>query len=204
MAGSPLASSRWGGGRFASPRRRGTLRWSTWSPDGKAIFTRRMAETRSTLIVTRDPTTGQEKELYRAAFPVRLSNLAVSPDARRLAFVSSDEKRGTTIEVVPTLGGEGPREVVRLPTRANSAFALAWTPNSRDIIYARGFSTATDQKPNLGLWMISAEGGVPRNLGLAMNGLPFGLSVHPEGRRLAFTAGIARRAEVWVLKDLLR
>ena len=117
---------------------------------------------------------------------------------------------------MPTSGGEAPREVVRLPARANSAFALAWTPNSREIIYAHGFSTA-DQKPKgvdvdaywddkaeLGLWMISAEGGVTRNLGPAMNGRPFGLSVHPDGRRIAVTAGTPRRPEVWVLKGLLK
>ena len=60
-----------------------------------------------------------------------------------------------------------------------------------------------DEKTELGLWMISGEGGVLRNLGLAMNGRPFGLSVHPDGRRIAFTAGTPRRPEVWVLENFL-
>ena len=42
-----------------------------------------------------------------------------------------------------------------------------------------------------------------RNLGLVMEGLePYGLSVHPDGKRIAFTAGTDRE-EVWVLKDFL-
>jgi len=178
-------------------------RGAAWSPDGKTIFTRMMRETRSMVIATRDPTTGQEKELYRAALPVRLSNLAVSPDARRLAFVSSDEQGGTTIEVVPTSGSEAPREVIRLPARANSAVALAWTPNSRDLIYARGVR-ADGQKPSLSLWLIWAQRGEPRNLGSRIDGLPYGLSVHPDGQQIAFTAGTGRRVEVWLMKDLLR
>ena len=60
-----------------------------------------------------------------------------------------------------------------------------------------------EEKPELGLWMISGEGGERRNLGLAMNGRPFGLCVHPDGRRIAFTSGTPRRPEVWVLKNLL-
>jgi Tol biopolymer transport system component len=180
----------------------GDPRWSTWSPDGQSIFTRRMTETETTVIVMRHPTTGQERELYRVASPVRLSNLVASPDARRLAFVSRDEQ-GQTIEVTSIVGGEAPRQVIRLPARANAALALAWTPSSRDIVYAYGFGAA-DEKPALGLWLISADGGVPTDLGVTMNALPFGLSVHRDGRRIAFTAGTRRHPEVWVLKNLLR
>ena len=177
-------------------------RWSAWSPDGRTIFTRRIAEARSTVIVTRDPATGHEKELYRVAFPARLSNLAVSADAKRLAFASFDQPRGTAIEFMPISGDEAPGVLASIPARENSALALAWTPHSPDIVYAHGFADP-ERKPELGLWLISADGGVPRNLGLTMNALPFGVSVHPDGRRIAFTAGTRRRAEVWVLDNLL-
>ena len=74
-------------------------------------------------------------------------------------------------------------------------------PDSRHIMYARSVS---GEKRKFELWRISAEGGEPQNLGLVMEGLsPYGLSVHPDGRRIAFTAGTERRAEVWVLKDFL-
>jgi hypothetical protein len=67
-------------------------------------------------------------------------------------------------------------------------------------MYAR---TLQDERRRFELWQIPAEGGEPQNLGLVMEGLePYGLSVHPDGERIAFTAG-TEREEVWVLKDFL-
>ena len=60
------------------------------------------------------------------------------------------------------------------------------------------------EKEVLEFWRISAEGGEPQNLGLKMEArVPYGLSVHLDGTRIAFTAGTSRRREVWVLKDFL-
>ncbi len=51
---------------------------------------------------------------------------------------------------------------------------------------------------------ISAEGGEPQYLGLAMEGLLlYGLSVHPDGQRIAFTAGRNLGSQTWVTKILL-
>ena len=51
------------------------------------------------------------------------------------------------------------------------------------------------------LWRIATDGGQPESLGLVMEGLaPYGLSVHPDGRRIAFTAGTEIRSELWVLE----
>ncbi len=33
--------------------------------------------------------------------------------------------------------------------------------------------------------------------------LPYGLSVHADGKRIAFTAGTERHTEVWVVKNFL-
>lgn len=173
-----------------------------WSPDGRAIFERRPPPR----IVTRDFETGEEKELYRVVPPAEVhhwptSNLAVSPNGLRLAFVWTDAKAvGKTLAlmVLPAAGGE-PRELLRVQD-PEAISAPAWTPDSRHIMYAR---TVYGEKRTFELWRISAEGGEPQNLGLAMEGLePFGLSVHPDGKRVAFTAGTSRE-EVWVLKDFL-
>jgi len=172
-----------------------------WSPDGRAIFERRATQS----IVTRNLETGEEEELYRAVPPASVhhwptSNLAVSPDGQRLAFVWTDGKAGiTALMVIPTAGGE-PRELLRAQ-EPEMISVPAWTPDSRHIIYAR---SVAGEKRRFELWRISAEGGEPQNLGLAMAGLePYGLSVHPDGRRLAFTAGTPDREEVWVLEGFL-
>lgn len=175
-----------------------------WSPDGRAIFERRPPLGLHSRIVTRDLETGEEKELYRAVPPARVhhwptSNLAVSPDGQRLAFVWTDGRVGiTALMVLPTAGGE-PRELLRAQ-EPEMISVPAWTPDSRHIMYARSVS---GEKRTFELWRISAEGGEPQKLGLVMEGLePYGLSVHPDGKRIAFTAG-TEREEVWVLKNFL-
>ncbi|MFQ5817941.1 MAG: hypothetical protein ACE5H2_08310, partial [Terriglobia bacterium] len=182
--------------------------WPVWSRDGKVIFYIRFdTATKSSSIVVRNLETGREKELYRVVSPVSVSLLAASPDGQWLAFVWSDTEKGTTaLKVMPAAGGE-PRELVELPAPRRDTFGtpfvgLAWTPDSRHIIYAP--STA-GQKQEFEIWRISLEGGQPQRLGLAMEGLwPFGLSVHPDGRQIAFTAGPPLLGDpIWVLENFL-
>ena len=172
-----------------------------WSPDGRAIFKRRATQS----IMTRDIETGEEKELYRAVPPDQVrhwptSNLAVSPNGQRLVFVLADGKEGVTaLMVVPTAGGE-PRELLRVH-EPEVISVPGWMPDSRHIIYASGVA---GEKPKFELWRVSADGGEPQNLGLRMQArVPYGLSVHPDGKRIAFTVGTQRRDEVWVLENLV-
>ena len=79
---------------------------------------------------------------------------------------------------------------------------LAWTPDGGQLLFAQRIVSQKQQK--FELWRISAEGGQPQKLGLAMEGrILYGLSVHPDGRRIALTAGPLYRAELWVLRDFL-
>ncbi len=79
-------------------------------------------------------------------------------------------------------------------------FELGWTPDGRHILFGTG---TTGQEQRFALWRISTDGGEPQELGLSMEGLRlYGLSVHPDGRRIAFTAGRFRE-EVWVLENFL-
>jgi Tol biopolymer transport system component len=52
------------------------------------------------------------------------------------------------------------------------------------------------------LWRIRMEGGEAQKVGSLVKGLN-GLSVHPDGRRIAFTAVEQRGAEVWVMENFL-
>lgn len=170
-----------------------------WSPDGEVIFKRRMTSS----IVTRSLETGEERELHRTVSPVQIrhwptSNLAVSPDGRWVAFVSAPEG-STALLVLSTSGGE-PRELLRVP-EPEALTVPAWTSDSRHILYARGVSG--DQR-RFSVWRISAETGAADDLGLTIDArVPYGLSVHPDGKRIAFTAGTERRDEIWVLDNLV-
>ena len=82
-------------------------------------------------------------------------------------------------------------------TRVNRV--IDWTPDGRYVIFGKGYNSI--QKPMVELWRISADGGEPQRLGIAMDQIA-GLRVHPDGRRIAFTAG-QTKSEVWVMENFL-
>jgi len=190
-----------------------------WSSDGKAIFYRRSdTPNDEQSLVVRDLETGRERELYRgnlraageneqSTVPAQpeIWNLAVSPDGQQLAFVwlERDERGPTSIalKVIPTTEGGETRELLRVrpPERL---FQPAWMPDGGHVLFGRG--RVEGQEPRLELWRISAEGGEPQYLGLEMEGLLlYGLRIHPDGQRIAFTAGRNLGSQTWVMKNLL-
>ena len=174
------------------------MEWAGWASDGWIIFVRWLPAPRH--IVALDPTTGREVEIYRPASAANISRLAVSPDGKQLAFVWRDNHSGeSALKLVSMRGGEA-RDLVTA-TKPVTISCPAWTPDSRQIIYA---TETTGAEGRLQFWQVSAHKGEPQNLGLAMPGVQCqGLSVHSDGRRIAFTAGTPPRSEVWVLKDFL-
>lgn len=194
------------------------IRWPTWSPEGDVVFVSWQGSGDTVRLVTHDPDTGAERELRRLPPPAHLSELAVSPDGQWLAYFWSDvpewslEQGQWALMITPIGGGES-RELARLSVQARSilkwgAFpSLSWTPDSRYLIYA--INTVTDGRPEATLWRVATEGGEPPNLGLAIDGLQLlGLSIHPDGRQIAFTGRYLDRLpdafeEMWVLEDFL-
>ncbi len=174
------------------------LEWPTWSPSGKLIFTRWVTDGQT--IVVRDLETGEENELLSVRKPSFVGPLVVSPDGRRLAYVWRDLQKGTSVlTVMPAAGGESWELLRRQPPEGIGD--LGWMPDSRRIVYA---TRTSGEERKFELWRISAEGGEPQSLGLTMEGLSlYGLSVHPDGRQIAFTAGRPHRNEVWVLENFL-
>ncbi len=167
-----------------------------WACDGKAVFSLREVRVgpwyRS--IIAHDLETGKEKELHKGG--ISWAGLAVSPGGRRLVFAD-----GRALKVMPTIGGE-PREFHRLQdTRifaANDAGSgFAWTTDGRYVllgIHRPGRPGPTE------LWRVPVEEGEPQKL-LEMAGLK-DISVHPDGRRIAFTGG-RPQMEVWAMENFL-
>ncbi|MCZ6768032.1 MAG: hypothetical protein O7D93_02155, partial [Acidobacteria bacterium] len=201
------------------------IEWPVWSSDGKAIFYRWAdMKTGSQSLVVRDLETGRERELYRGnpdrpageneqstvpAQPTEMdhggyvgaSNLAVSPDGQQLAFVWSDfDEQGPTsraLKVIPTTAGGETRELLRVQS-PERLFQPAWMPDGGHVLFGKG--RLQGQEPTLEIWRISAEGGEPQYLGLALEGLLlYGLSVHPDGQRIAFTAGRTLGDQTWLM-----
>jgi hypothetical protein len=57
------------------------------------------------------------------------------------------------------------------------------------------------EQPEFSLWRIPAEGGKARKIGLDMN--ISSLSLHPDGRHIAFSTLTLAPAEVWVMENFL-
>ena len=89
------------------------------------------------------------------------------------------------------------REIVRLEGD-ECIYSVDWMPDGRSILYVKN---KVDQHKQRELWQISAEGGSPRNLGLAMDNMTY-LSVHPDGWQIAFSA-YKRQTEIWVMENFL-
>ncbi|UCH03079.1 MAG: PD40 domain-containing protein, partial [Candidatus Bathyarchaeota archaeon] len=103
--------------------------------------------------------------------------------------------------VLPVEGGE-PREVVKITD--GGCMALAWTPDSREIIFGKNVSASSgSQRTDQGseLWKVSVEGGEPQKLGKTAGSI-VGLRLHPDGQRLAFTSQISW-VEIWVMENFL-
>lgn len=179
------------------------LEWPSWSKEGTA-FAVRYQDWAPRRIVRLGPNDKQVKIYVSTNSAAKLSHLAVSPDAKHAAFVESDFAAGETIvKIVATEGGLA-RNLVRLPRVTESiygqaVFALAWLPDSKAVLYV---PPSRDGEP-LKLWRVTVRDGRVKSLG-ALVGAPqaFGLSVRPDGKQLALTAGTPLHSEAWVLRKI--
>jgi Tol biopolymer transport system component len=138
-----------------------------------------------------DVATGEEKEI-----PSRdATDFALSPDGRFLAVPREDRaSKSSVLEIVAIEDGQS-RELLRVPGSGSFAHALAWSADGRFLFFTKRRGETSE------LWRIAVEGGESEKLGLAMEGLSE-VRPHPDGRRIAFSAG-AFRAEIWAMENLL-
>jgi len=173
-----------------------------WSHDGKQIFYRRAymeGTTYSWSFVARDLETGEEKELLRGGDYYK--GFAFSPDGQHLAF-----RKTRVLQVIPAAGGE-PREVLRLPPSEIMLVGPVWMPDGKYIIIGKGKrypdNPWTERNQLFELWRIPVEGGEPQKLGFAVKASRR-LSVHPDGRQIAFIRpGTRHRVGIWAMDNLL-
>lgn len=171
-------------GRF-DPIVYGGIRRFAMAPDGRT-----MLYGRGTTVAARDLVTGDERVVHTVPSD---SGLAMSPDGRQLALkvnLPADEGR-PSIQILPVSGGE-PRTLFTFPEVDVSDWReLAWSPDGRYVFFTRHSGE---------LWQIAAAGGTPERL--AKLSLINSISVHPDGRRIAVSAGSATY-ELWVMENVL-
>jgi Tol biopolymer transport system component len=199
-----------------------TLWFPGLSPDGKMLyFSRPNSPYKENAIVQRDLASGNEKELTRRAV---LNPVILSPDGRYVAAGSVDASTNSrTLLLVPTDGGE-PRVIMQVAAEAarrdlatlsngeilkgQAVFPVAWVPDSRSLIVRKRLA---HEKQGDEVWLVPVSGDTPRKLDLRLDRTPLLginlLSVHPDGRRIAYVIDGKRKDQlvnnVWVLENLL-
>jgi Tol biopolymer transport system component/DNA-binding winged helix-turn-helix (wHTH) protein len=131
----------------------------SWSPDGQLLaFSDRESRNEQTSIFLLSLDSLEVRRLTSPSSARGDYNPAFSPDGRTLAF-----NRGLSIYTVPVSGGEEQY----LSSSAEYGWGLAWTPDGRDIVFAKAGWLA-----NAGwLWKISARGGEPERLQFGEGGI---------------------------------
>jgi Tol biopolymer transport system component len=133
-----------------------------------------------------------------------ISNHATAPHTAAVAYVAFRKALTGDARTLMLWGGGGePRELLRASDPEQ--FALAgWTTDGLNLLVVR--RTQRPNRPpteprNDTLWLVPTTGAVPVSTGLTMDGLR-DLSIHPDGRQIAFNAGF-KRGELWVMENLL-
>jgi len=170
------------------------------SRDGQTLYYVQLKKDFGMRLIRRNPESGEERELYQTAPYVAIGSPAPSSDGRQLAFLqgTEDPKTGMakdfSLVIMPAEGGN-PRELLRTKMFFVS---VAWIKGSRRLLMVREQTKSGPPE----LWSVSVDGGEPQPSDLAMPGL-YEMTVHPDGRRIAFCSSKGRTEEVWVIKNLL-
>ena len=132
---------------------------------------------------------------------------AISPDGRRLAYVTREPRGlwiveldlpGPSAEPMDDLGGLSSRRLTDFGSRP------AWTPDGTELVFQADSRTDVSERslpalPPSNLWRISASGGEAKPL--TQPGAPPGghgePAVSPDGRFVAFSTGDRRRTSIW-------
>ncbi len=153
--------------------------------DGRRIFyKRRQGSAEPAPLFVLDVASGRETEFLPSVY-----RLSLSPDGNTLAYCTFDEQH-ERITTIPVSGGK-PVELAELP-REGRLVSLAWSHDGRWVFFARRGL----------LWRVPAQGGAPEKTGFEEEAMRE-LRMHPDGKRIAFTAGSSARGEVWVMENLL-
>jgi Tol biopolymer transport system component len=127
---------------------------------------------------------------------------ALSPSDDRLALLTSGQQgpggaAPACIGVVATEGGEMDW-ILEGPPGSLHRRGFAWSEDGSSLLFQR--VAVGDEDPAIsGLWVIPAEGGTPKQL-MSITSLVH-VSVHPDGRRLAYQAG-EENYELWVMEGI--
>ena len=158
----------------------------SWSNDAR-YFVYRHQTTAGGAMVLLDRTTAQSRTLLADR---SFGLFAIAPDGKSVAFVEPlQAPRALNVLTIET----GAIESIFAVQGGGTVSGFRWLPDSRRIV------TWTSSGGDTSGSVVPIDRSVPVRLDAS---IPSGFTVHPDGRRIAFTAG-QRRIEVWMLQNFL-
>ena len=144
---------------------------------------------------------GDERTVWITPNDTVVQGMSLSRDGSSAAVLLTDkeERQWMAATIVPTVGGQA-RELLRL-NAPHLLWIQDWTSDSQNVLIAR-WDRSQSPPQRRQLWKLPVNGGTPTPLPLAMPGLNE-LRLHPDGRRIAFTAG-ASNNEFWMLSGIAK
>ena len=168
------------------------IEWPSWVGSDSVAYTRWKDPWPSRSIILRDLTTGAEKALFESN-GTGVAHLEGAPGGKELAFVTWDPSTGSCELQFIDLRTGSTRRLARLERPVLTWYgqplgALAWSPDAKWVYCAE--SIAAESSFSLRLWRISIDG-TSREVVASREGVvPFGLSMNPDGHRLALSSGL--------------
>ena len=133
----------------------------------------------------------------------RIGFQAAATRSSALAYtVLGTDSAGSWVALKVQSGTGESRELLR--ARSERIVVWGWTGDGKSLLVTRSpESSPTSPEPirPTTLWRVPVDGGLPISTGVSAEGVR-DLSIHPDGRRIAFNAGW-RRYEPWALDNLL-
>lgn len=179
----------------------------SWSPDGARMYYHGQRGS----IYDVDLASGAERVIVAAPSmnggPIdgRLGPISVSRDGRWIASQRSEGSGTSSVVTIIPVDGGSPRDLLRVtaPHWVNNT-SMPWTPDGQAILVRK---MTEPNGTTSELWLVPIDGAAPRKLDFDANqvGAFAGgrISLHPDGRRVAYATSTKSNIEVWALENFL-
>ncbi len=167
--------------------------------DGRSV----LAVLKSGQHVLHDVRTGASRE-WRDPGVERTAFHAMAPHTAAVAYVANRKELAGEVKTLMVWGGSGePRELLRMRADDGVQF-VGWTSDGLNVLVIRWTPPRDSGVPDpvlRTLWRVPVSSAPPAATALTMEGLR-DVSLHPDGRQVAFNAGW-KKYESWVMENLL-
>lgn len=165
-----------------------------WGSDGTTLGTWRVDPASGAVRLME---AGQPKPVYKPVEGLRgPGDPTPSPDGTMIAMTVRDSPKNYNTLFLVTPTGRRLRDLVRLKQPESFTNAIAWSPDSRFLYFARHKDTETE------LLRVPATGGRIESTGIRMDMIR-SLSIHPDGSHIVFEGGERNNLELWALDGFL-